>query len=50
MTKADLTKSKGGKIVSKKLQAACRKRLGKWAAALARARKELKLKGTLACN
>merc|ERR1711964_197108 len=50
LKKADLCKNKSGKIVSKKAQAAGRKKLGKWIAATTRARKELELKGFVACK
>merc|ERR1712058_154117 len=54
LTKADLCVNKRGKVVSKKQRAIGSKRLGKfaskWMAALARARKELKLKGFVACK
>merc|ERR1712098_928770 len=50
LTKAAFTKNKSGKIVSKSRQAGARKRLGKWVAAMMKARKELKLKGFVACK
>merc|ERR1711964_848020 len=50
LTKADLCKNKAGKVVSKKSQQHNKKGgAGKWIAALMRARKELKLKGFVAC-
>merc|ERR1712098_553798 len=50
LSKASFTKNKHGKIVSKKRSEIARKRLGKWVAACMKARKELKLKGFVACK
>merc|ERR1711981_919314 len=55
LTKADLRKSKSGKIVSKKQSDLARKRMktggiGRWLRAVKRARKALKLKGFVACK
>merc|ERR1719281_738399 len=54
-TKADLMKSKTGKIVSKKANAAGKKAykrngLGKWTKAFMQARKNLKIKGFVPCK
>jgi len=48
LTKAALTKNKHGKIVSRKASARAGK--NKWIAAVVKARKELKLKGFVACK
>merc|ERR1712080_422470 len=48
LSKASFTKNKSGKIVSKKRHAFGQK--SKWIAAVMRARKELKLKGFVACK
>merc|ERR1711865_39612 len=52
LTKADLVKNKTGKIVSRKASARAKKNyakgLGKWTAAVSKARKELGLKGFVA--
>merc|ERR1719183_2274159 len=52
LKKADLVKNKRGKIVSRKASARAKKNfakgIGKWAAAVAKARKELGLKGFVA--
>merc|ERR1711868_119157 len=52
MTKADLTRNKTGKIVSKKASAAAKKRfattVGPWMKAVTKARAALKLKGFVA--
>merc|ERR1712098_535267 len=48
LTKAAFTKNKHGKIVSKKASARAGK--NKWIAAVMKARKELKLKGFVACK
>merc|ERR1712098_161769 len=48
LTKSALTKNKHGKIVSRKASARAGK--NKWIAAVMRARKELKLKGFVACK
>merc|ERR1712098_648341 len=50
LSKASFTKNKHGRIVSKKRSEIARKRLGKWVAACMKARKELKLKGFVACK
>merc|ERR1711964_515253 len=50
LAKWAFTKNKGGKIVSKSRSAGAKKRLGKWVAAMLKARKELKLKGFVACK
>merc|ERR1712098_691757 len=53
LRKADLTKNKSGKVVSKKAHAnglKSYKRIAKWIAAVMKARKELKLKGFVACK
>merc|ERR1712098_962165 len=54
LSKSGLTKNKSGKIVSKKASANgsknYKKGLHKWIAAVMRARKELKLKGFVACK
>merc|ERR1712046_397511 len=54
-TKADLMKSKSGKIVSKKAHSAGKKAyklngLGKWTKAFMQARKNLKIKGFVPCK
>merc|ERR1712025_68656 len=54
-TKADLMKSKSGKIVSKKAHSAGKKAykrngLNKWTKAFMQARKNLKIKGFVACK
>merc|ERR1711879_645079 len=54
-TKADLMKSKSGKIVSKKAHSAGKKAykrngLGKWTKAFTQARKNLKIKGFVPCK
>merc|ERR1711879_121670 len=54
-TKADLMKSKTGKIVSKKAHSAGKKAyrrngLSKWTKAFMQARKNLKIKGFVACK
>merc|ERR1712185_368485 len=52
LTKADFIKNENGKIVSRKASAASKKRfakgLGRWVAAVSKARKELGLKGFVA--
>merc|ERR550514_1549899 len=52
LKKADLVKSKSGKIVSRKRSALAKKRyasgIGKWTAAVVKARKELGVKGFVA--
>merc|ERR1712000_33555 len=52
LTKADLVKSKSGKIVSKNSSVAAKKRyastIGKWTAAVTKARKDLGVKGFVA--
>merc|ERR1712025_1229525 len=52
LTKADLVKSKTGKIVSKKMSALAKKRyasgIGKWTKAVQKARTELGVKGFVA--
>merc|ERR1712124_243352 len=52
LKKADLVKSKSGKIVSRKKSALAKKRyasgIGKWTAAVVKARKELGVKGFVA--
>merc|ERR1712098_773806 len=53
LTKDKLMKKKGGKVVSKKGHAQGLKnykRISKWTAAFMKARKELKLKGFVACK
>merc|ERR1711964_780787 len=54
LTKGDLCKNKIGKIVSKKQHAKGQKLfksyLGKWVAAMMKARKQLHLKGFVACK
>merc|ERR1712098_705919 len=53
LTKDKLTKNKHGKVVSKKRHAQglkAYKGLAKWTAAVMKARKELKLKGFVACK
>merc|ERR1711964_134416 len=53
LQKTDLTKNKSGKVVSKKGHAQGvknYKRISKWTAAFMKARKELKLKGFVACK
>merc|ERR1712098_313749 len=52
-SKGNLTKNKHGKVVSKKRHAQglkAYKGLAKWTAAVMKARKELKLKGFVACK
>merc|ERR1712127_739971 len=55
LKKADLFKNKRGKIVSRKASARSKKNfaksaLGKWSAAFSKARKELGIKGFVACK
>ena len=46
LKKSDLKKNKRGRVVSKKQSSAAQKKLGGWLAALAKARKDLKIKGS----
>jgi hypothetical protein len=48
LKKTDLMKNKAGKVVSKKASAAGKKKLGKWIAAVDKARKALGVKGFVA--
>merc|ERR1712159_350378 len=45
LTAKDLTKNKHGRVVSKKLSAGAKKKLGGWLSALSKARKALKITG-----
>ena len=45
LKKTDLIKNRYGKIVSKKVQAAAKKKIGRWTAAVVTARKKLGIKG-----